>query len=363
MQSHNADDFVARVALRHLREAWRISSFSALIEQRHEGYTGEPSALRDPRPDHDERVSERDEALQGRAVGPARLREASDIVDFPRGAAAGECLHRLFELADFTSSEGWSEAITRALAERPAPAAPELARRMPAMMSSLLADVCATVLTAFDEDEGGDGPHFVDTVPSAELTTIRELREIAAHKKPAHDTETLSLALSGIPLHRRLTELEFMVSAPSFDLHAMTRLLLEYGYPNLVLDASTLRGYLRGFIDLVFEYHGRYWIIDWKSNHLGDAAMAYDRASMAVAMDEHGYALQSLIYCVALHRYLRSRIADYDYERHFGASLYLFVRGVRPQWRDGERPAGVHRDRPPRALIERFDALLDGEAP
>jgi exodeoxyribonuclease V beta subunit len=374
-QSHNADDFVARVALRHLREAWRISSFSALIEQRHEGYTGEPSALRDPRPDHDERVSERDDALQVRPAGQARLREAGDIVDFPRGAAAGECLHRLFELADFTSSEGWPAAIARALAERPAPATPELARRMPAMMSSLLADVCATVLTAFDEDEGGEGPHFVDAVPGAELTstapehaatlqhaTIREPRTTREHTKPAHNTKTLSLALSEIPLHRRLTELEFMLSAPSFDLHAMTRLLLEYGYPNLVLDASTLRGYLRGFIDLVFEYHGRYWIIDWKSNHLGDVALAYDRASMAVAMDEHGYALQSLIYCVALHRYLRSRIADYDYERHFGASLYLFVRGVRPQWRDGERPAGVHRDRPPRALIERFDALLEGEA-
>jgi exodeoxyribonuclease V beta subunit len=327
---HDADDFAARIALRHLREAWRISSFSALIEQRHEGYTGEPSALRDPRPDHDERVSERDDVPQPRPAATPRLREAGDIVDFPRGAAAGECLHRLFELADFTSPEGWPQAIARALSERPAPAAPELARRMPAMMSSLLADVCATVLTTVEEDDGS-GSH--------------------------------SLALSGIALHRRLTELEFMLSAPSFDLHAMTRLLLDYGYPNLVLDASTLHGYLRGFIDLVFEYRGRYWIIDWKSNHLGETAQAYDRASMAVAMDEHGYALQSLIYCVALHRYLRSRIADYDYERHFGASLYLFVRGVRPQWRDGAQPAGVHRDRPPRALIERFDALLAGEAP
>src|SRR5580698_9390763 len=113
-----------------------------------------------------------------------------------------------------------------------------------------------------------------------------------------------------------------MLSARAFDLHAMTRLLLDYGYPSLVLDASTLHGYLRGFIDLVFEYRGRYWIVDWKSNHLGDTEASYGRESMAASMDEHGYALQSLIYCVALHRYLRSRIADYDYDRHFGASLY-----------------------------------------
>ncbi|CAB3784800.1 UvrD-helicase domain-containing protein [Pararobbsia alpina] len=351
-QSHDADDFIARVALRHLREAWRISSFSALIEQRHEGYLGEPSALRDPRPDHDERVSERDDEVQVRPAGLARLREAGDIVDFPRGAAAGECLHRLFELADFTSSDDWPEAIARALAERPVPAAPELARRMPAMMSSLLTDVCATVLTAFDEGEGGDGLCFVDVRSGPGLASSS-----LEHAKP------MSITLSAIALHRRLTELEFMLSARSFDLHAMTRLLLEYGYPNLVLDASTLHGYLRGFIDLVFEYRGRYWIIDWKSNHLGDTETGYDRVSMAAAMDEHGYALQSLIYCVALHRYLRSRIADYDYERHFGASLYLFVRGVRPQWRDRERPTGVHQDRPPRALIERFDALLEGGAP
>jgi exodeoxyribonuclease V beta subunit len=366
----DAKGFGARTATRHLRDAWRISSFSALIEQRHEGYAGEPSALRDPRPDHDERVSEREDETSARAASmanAARLREASDIVDFPRGAAAGECLHRLFELADFTSSDGWPAAISRALSERPAPASPELARRMPAMMASLLADVAATELTVFSEIEDGGGLRFLDAGQGPGSGSDAALDPAPGAEQPLKETRLASteqgltsLTLSAIAPDRRLTELEFMLSAPSFDLHAMTRLLLEYGYPNLVLDASTLHGYLRGFIDLVFEHQGRYWIVDWKSNHLGDTVDGYDRISMAAAMDEHGYALQSLIYCVALHRYLCSRMEGYDYDRHFGASLYLFIRGVRPSWRDGERPAGVHRDRPPRELIERFDALLGG---
>jgi exodeoxyribonuclease V beta subunit len=357
-QVRSPDEFAARIALRHLRETWRISSFSALIEQRHEGSAGEPRALRDPRPDHDERVSESEDEALARSGSAGRTREADDIVDFPRGAAAGECLHRLFELADFTAAEGWPAAIARALAERPAPAAPELLKRMPAMMARLLEDVVSTGLASFDEDEVSGSLRFVE----ADATPARPAPRAAAS---ASTTDLVAshpsqLMLSGIPLHRRLTELEFMLSASAFDLHAMTRLLLDYGYPNLVLDASTLHGYLRGFIDLVFEHRGRYWIVDWKSNHLGDSEAGYDRASMEAAMDEHGYALQSLIYCVALHRYLRGRITGYDYDRHFGASLYLFIRGVRPQWRDGKRPAGVHRDRPPRALIERFDALLEG---
>jgi exodeoxyribonuclease V beta subunit len=343
---HDTEPLFARTALRHLREAWRISSFSALIEQRHESEPGEPSALRDPRPDHDERVSEADDAAFGRSGATVRARDADDILDFPRGAAAGECLHRLFELADFTMPETWPVAIARALAERPAPAAPELATRMPAMMAALLADVSGTVLAAFDDSERENALRFVEAQPASTGANAPFAR----------------LSLDVIPLGRRLTEFEFMLSAPAFDLHAMTRLLLEHGYPNLVLDAATLHGYLRGFIDLVFEYRGRYWIIDWKSNHLGDTEAGYGRTSMAVAMEEHGYALQSLIYCVALHRYLRGRIVDYDYDRHFGASLYLFIRGVRPTWRDGEQPAGVHRDRPSRGLIERFDALLDGGA-
>jgi exodeoxyribonuclease V beta subunit len=80
-------------------------------------------------------------------------------------------------------------------------------------------------------------------------------------------------------------------------------------------------------------------------------------------MHSHLYVLQALLYNVALHRYLSQRLPDYDYCRHFGGSLYLFVRAVRPAWRNDGVPAGVWCDRPPQALIEALDRLMRGETP
>ena len=62
------------------------------------------------------------------------------------------------------------------------------------------------------------------------------------------------------------------------------------------------------------------------------------------------YALQALLYTVALHRYLRWRLPGYDPEQHLGGVLYLFVRGmIGPDTPvvDGT-PCGVFAWRPPR---------------
>ena len=127
------------------------------------------------------------------------------------------------------------------------------------------------------------------------------------------------------------------------------------------LSFQALHGYLEGAIDLVCEAAGRYWIMDWKSNYLGGTAVHYAPAALADAMDRHGYHLQYLLYTVALHRYLRSRIRNYTFEAHIGGVLYLFVRGVRPEWtQDGQMPAGVFAHTPPALLIEELSALLDG---
>jgi exodeoxyribonuclease V beta subunit len=70
--------------------------------------------------------------------------------------------------------------------------------------------------------------------------------------------------------------------------------------------------------------------------------------------------LQGLFYALALHRYLRLRLPGYSFERHVGGYLYLFVRGVRPDWRDGESPAGVHAGKPSFELIDALDRLMLG---
>ena len=138
---------------------------------------------------------------------------------------------------------------------------------------------------------------------------------------------------------------------------ALASLLREFGYPVPALSFGVLEGYLRGFIDLVARHDGRYYVLDYKSNHLGPNAGDYAHAPMQVAMFEHHYVLQYLLYTVAVHRHLSLRLPDYDYDRHFGGVYYLFVRGMAPEHAAG---TGVYRARPSRELIaELSDALRD----
>jgi exodeoxyribonuclease V beta subunit len=166
------------------------------------------------------------------------------------------------------------------------------------------------------------------------------------------------LTLAAIGPAKRLTELEFVFPVNAIDLSALRRTLVAHGYPDVPLDAHRLDGYLKGFIDAVVEFAGRFWIVDWKSNHLGDTRRHYAPEALPAAMATHAYHLQALIYTVALHRYLRTRLPGYDYETHTGASLYLFVRGVRPAWPG----AGVHTVRASRALVDDLDRLFGGSA-
>jgi exodeoxyribonuclease V beta subunit len=139
----------------------------------------------------------------------------------------------------------------------------------------------------------------------------------------------------------------------------LSAVLAEHRYAVPRLSFATLEGYLKGFIDLVFEHGGRYYIVDWKSNHLGQAPDAYGPAALARAMNVHGYHLQHLLYALALHRYLARRLAGYAFDVHFGGVLYVFVRGVRPAWRtpDGTA-AGVYFHRLERTMLAELERLL-----
>lgn len=264
--------------------------------------------------------------LRSRRYQPLRLghcrprrRRADDILAFPRGAAAGECLHRLFELADFANPDTWPAAIARALQERPVAADAATARLMPAMMGRVVADVVGTELAP-------------------------------------------GLTLAEVDPERRFVEWPFLFAAPALALPALRRLLTAHGYPDVALEPGMLAGFVKGFVDMIVEHRGRYWIIDWKSNHLGMNAADYAAGPLEAAMTAHAYHLQGLLYTLALHRYLKVRKRGYDYDAHVGGYLYVFLRGVRPGWHDGGMPAGVHRRTPSRALIEALDRLMAGEA-
>ncbi len=121
-----------------------------------------------------------------------------------------------------------------------------------------------------------------------------------------------------------------------------------YGYAERLRDPdlrSRVRGYLTGSIDLVFRADGRYGIVDYKTNRLTDYARVREE------MYRSHYALQALLYVVALHRYLRWRVPGYDPDEHLAGVFYLFLRGM--------PGGGVFAWRPPGGLVVALSDLLD----
>ena len=118
--------------------------------------------------------------------------------------------------------------------------------------------------------------------------------------------------------------------------------------------SSRIEGMMTGWIDLVFRHQGKYYLADYKSNHLGYAGDAYLSAGLQQAITDHHYDLQYLIYTVALNRFLQQRLTDYQYERDFGGVYYLFLRGM-----DGtHRETGVYFDKPDAGLIKALDRIM-----
>ncbi|MDR3065431.1 MAG: exodeoxyribonuclease V subunit beta [Comamonas sp.] len=155
-----------------------------------------------------------------------------------------------------------------------------------------------------------------------------------------------------------LPEMEFWLparrlSAPHID--ALCRRHILPGQPRPVLPERELHGMLMGFADLVFHHDGRYWVLDYKTNHLGLDGAAYAPQSLEQAMLQHRYDVQAALYLLALHRLLQSRLgAAYDPREQLGGALYFFLRGL-----DGEA-AGMHVLKPPLALLQALQALLGG---
>ena len=166
--------------------------------------------------------------------------------------------------------------------------------------------------------------------------------------------------LAGVERHSLLTEMEFMLRLGGHRLGALVETLRQAGYLPAALGghpAQTLYGLMQGFIDLVVEVDGAYFILDYKTNRLGDTPAAYRAEALGRAIGRAHYDLQYLIYTVALHRHLRRCLGEaYDPATHLGGVQYLFVRAM-----DGESDIGVFADRPSIELVEALDALFDGQ--
>lgn len=233
---------------------------------------------------------------------------------FPRGAEAGSFLHGLFEWA---ATAGFGRVV-----ERPEPLNDQIARRC--------------VLRGWDR--------WINTLTSW-------LPAYLAEPFPLHGATPFRLST----LVTYKAELEFWFAVDGASTQRLDELVTTHTLGGVVrprIAPKQLNGMLKGYIDLVFEHEGRYYVADYKSNSLGAGDDAYSAEALRDSVLKHRYELQYVLYVFALHRLLKSRLVDYDYERHVGGAVYLYLRGTAATSR------GLHFERPPQVLIEALDSLF-----
>ncbi len=236
--------------------------------------------------------------------------ENPNIFSFPKGAGPGTCLHEIFENISFTKPDSSQNifAIEKIL---------EKYAISPDMWKETIFNMVINVLSAPLEGIGG------------------------------------KFSLSQIKKEKRIHEMGFYFpvenSLSAKKLEKIFSLLGQrFGF-------SAFKGFMTGFIDLVFTIDDKFYIIDWKSNYLGKLHKDYAPEKLYDAMDKASYFLQYHIYALALHKYLALKIADYDYEKYFGGVFYLFLRGIDPC----KNPEyGIFKDRPCLKIIKALDKVL-----
>lgn len=283
-----------------LERDWWISSYSGLAAQ---GNGHGKGVLANPGFDDEVATEAAVTVLEEEAPAPS-------IFTFPKGARPGTLLHSLFETIDFQIAGG-----------------EPLAQHIAALLAQ----------EGFDEGWAPVLQQQVEAVLDTPLETglgdpVR-LRDLAPERKQV--------------------ELEFFLPMGRVTAPALTALCQRHdplsrgGKP---LGFATVQGMLKGFIDLVFEWQGRWYLLDYKSNHLGMSPADYGCPALESAMVEHRYDLQYQLYSLALHRLLALRLPGYDFDRHFGGVFYLFLRGM-PQ-------GGIFHARPSRELVLGLDRLF-----
>ncbi|MEN8139695.1 MAG: exodeoxyribonuclease V subunit beta [Thermodesulfobacteriota bacterium] len=276
--------------------AWQIASFSSLSRHRATGASG-------PRP-----------LLPATGSGPPGV----EGDHFPRGAKAGTCLHEILELLDFAQvATPRGEELIRAVLERHGFGQEGHLGQAQAMLRALVA------------------------MPLA------------------------GFALAQVRPEERYNEMEFHLPLGRLRPEKLARFFQGEGgrdpfaQASLGLSFSPCHGFIHGFIDLVFVHGERYFLVDWKSNFLGEKPADYQQSALEEAMAEHNYFLQYHLYALALHRHLAVTLPDYEYERHFGGSYYLFLRGIDPE--APEAGNGVYFDRPSQRCLSELARVLAGD--
>ncbi|CAM3594063.1 RecBCD enzyme subunit RecB [Bordetella sputigena] len=322
----------ARMMRRAVRDPWWIASYSSLRTAGNDDRPeAEPETAREDvfleTAETDAAPDAGDDAGTVQPWSPARAQPAiltaadtpGALHAFPAGAQAGTFFHELLEWA---AAQGFAAIADQPEAVRVAVARHSEVRNWSAWTEPLTAWLLDAVARPMALPDMPDGP-------------------------------VAPVALAGVGDY--IAEMEFWLGADDVDVARLDRIVRAHTLdqaPRPPLEPARINGMLKGFIDLVFEHEGRYYVLDYKSNRLGDGDAAYTYAAMRDAILNHRYELQYALYLFALHRLLRARLPDYDYDRHVGGAAYVFLRGT---WAP---LGGVFAERPPFALVHALDELF-----
>lgn len=230
--------------------------------------------------------------------------KGAGIFGFPKGPEPGTAVHHIFENIDFSNDDNWKSVISEYL-----------------------------------ERENID-PKWQPVVYAMLQKTVS--KPLLASKP--------SLRMAEILPEEMVAEMQFHFSNRHVELQDLLNIIRPDSQQEELLDNFADEGFMTGFIDLTFRFGGQYYIIDYKTNHLGNDVEDYSRQELDEAMAEHFYDLQYHLYLVALHRFLKQKLPDYDYKRHIGGVFYLFVRGI-----NEKNDAGIYFDRPNEEKIDELN--------
>lgn len=237
--------------------------------------------------------------------------------DFPAGSQYGTLLHDLLEL---DARSGWQGMASGKVAKRFDKGVKQLGLDKEPCQCQLLRE-------------------WLSALRSAPLSLVAE--------QPA-------LCLSALSHTDCWPEMAFDMPVPRAQvktLDALVRAELLPGAERSHLPDGWLGGMLSGFMDLVFVWQGRYYVLDYKSNRLP----AYDAPALEQSLLKERYDIQAAIYLLALHRLLLARLPGYDPDTHLGGVVYWYVRGV------GWPGQGLWWHRPAHDWLVQLDDWLRGE--
>jgi exodeoxyribonuclease V beta subunit len=304
--------------------SWRVASFSYLIS----GDAPDQEA-----PDRDALKDNTRMNPDGQEE-PREIQEKDPVLFFPAGTRSGVLLHEILEKTDFTrvGDSLWLEMVALKLREN------SFASGLQDAVSTMVKRVVDHPLAS---ENGCNDVHTIKTNESMNPEQTIFLHDISS-KMRLNELEFY------FPLKLISTEKLREIFAES-GVYKGNRLSESFGDLSKRIHFDPVRGFMKGFMDMVFHWNGLWFLVDWKSNFLGLKKENYHRDSLPDVMDAHHYRLQYVIYLLALHSYLKLRQPGYDYRRHFGGVFYLFLRGMNPAW---GKDYGVFFDRPDSEQIE-----------